>query len=43
MTRGTSFGATIRQRYFVEKRIVKNALDGNEARKIVAVIDLFRR
>jgi membrane-bound lytic murein transglycosylase MltF len=39
----TSFGATIRQRYFVEKRIVKNALDGNEARKIVAVIDLFRR
>jgi len=39
----TSFGATIRQRYFVEKRIVKNALDENEARKFVAVIDLFRR
>ena len=39
----TSFGATIRRRYFVDKRIVKNALDENEARKFVAVIDLFRR
>ena len=39
----TSFGATIRWRYFVDKRIVKNALDENEARKFVAVIDLFRR
>lgn len=39
----TSFGATIRKRYFVDKRIVKNALDESEARKFVAVIDLFRR
>lgn len=39
----TSFGDTIRRRYFVDKRIVKNALEENEARKFVAVIDLFRR
>jgi membrane-bound lytic murein transglycosylase MltF len=39
----TSFGATIRKRYFSDKRIVKNALDENEARKFDAVVDLFRR
>jgi membrane-bound lytic murein transglycosylase MltF len=39
----TSFGATIRKRYFANKRVVKNALEENEARKFVAVIDLFRR
>jgi membrane-bound lytic murein transglycosylase MltF len=39
----TSFGATIRKRYFSDKRVVKNALEENEARKFVAVIDLFRR
>jgi membrane-bound lytic murein transglycosylase MltF len=39
----TNFGATIRRHYFVDKRIVKNALDENEARKFVVVIDLFRR
>jgi membrane-bound lytic murein transglycosylase MltF len=39
----TSFGATIQRRYFVDKRIVKNALDENEASKFIAVIDLFRR
>ena len=39
----TSFGATIRKRYFSDKRVVKNALEENAARKFVAVIDLFRR
>ena len=39
----TSFGATIRKRYFSDKRVVKNALEENEARKFIAVIDLFRR
>ena len=39
----TSFGATIRKRYFSDKRVVKNALEENEAKKFVAVIDLFRR
>ena len=39
----TSFGATIRKRYFSDKRVVKNALEETEARKFVAVIDLFRR
>ena len=38
----TSFGATVRRRYFSDKRIVKNALDESEAKKFVAVIDLFR-
>lgn len=40
---GSSFGATIRRRYFTEKRVVKNALANNEAKKFVAVMDLFRR
>ena len=39
----TSFGATIRKRYFSDKRVVKNALEENEAKKFLAVIDLFRR
>ena len=39
----TSFGATVRKRYFSDKRIVKNALEENEAQKFLAVIDLFRR
>jgi membrane-bound lytic murein transglycosylase MltF len=39
----TSFGATVRRRYFSDKRVVKNALEESEARKFVAVIDLFRR
>lgn len=39
----TSFGTTIRKRYFSDKRVVKNALEETEARKFVAVIDLFRR
>jgi len=39
----TSFGTAIRKRYFSDKRVVKNALEENEARKFVAVIDLFRR
>ena len=39
----TSFGATLRKRYFSDKRIVKNALEENEAQKFLAVIDLFRR
>ena len=39
----TSFVATIRKRYFSDKRVVKNALEENEAKKFVAVIDLFRR
>lgn len=38
----TSFGATIRKRYFSDKRAVKNALEENEAKKFLAVIDLFR-
>ncbi len=39
----TGFGATIRKRYFSDKRVVKNALEENEAKKFLAVIDLFRR
>ena len=39
----TSFGATVRKRYFSDKRVVKNALEENEAQKFLAVIDLFRR
>ena len=39
----TSFGATLRKRYFSDKRIVKNALEENEAQKFLAVVDLFRR
>jgi membrane-bound lytic murein transglycosylase MltF len=39
----TSFGATVRKRYFSDKRVVKNALEENAARRFVAVIDLFRR
>jgi len=38
----TSFGATVRKRYFSDKRVVKNALEENEATKLLAVIDLFR-
>ena len=39
----TSFGATVRKRYFSDKRVVKNALQENEVQKFLAVIDLFRR
>ena len=39
----TSFGATVRKRYFSDKRVVKNALEENEATKFLAVIDLCRR
>jgi membrane-bound lytic murein transglycosylase MltF len=39
----TSFGATIRKRYFSDKRVVKNALEEKKAKKFLAVIDLFRR
>ena len=40
---GSSFGATILKRYFTDKRVVKNALAETEAKKFVAVMDLFRR
>jgi membrane-bound lytic murein transglycosylase MltF len=40
---GSSFGATISRRYFTDKRVVKNALADNEAKKFVAVMDIFRR